>query len=313
MNARSTSGTGAKAATATGGPLLHTYLKLTAVSVFWAGTLIAARTVSTHMPPASAGFFRFLVATVALLVALQLSKGLAVLRQVGWRDLSGTMVLGASGVLLYNLCLFNAARLIEASRISVFVALNPVVTVLLAAIFLREQVTATRWSGIAMALGGVWVVATRGELASLAANSGMGELSMLGAVFGWAIYTLLGRRTLRTLDALVATVLAAGWGTLFLLIAAWPQLRALPASAFAPGVVTSIVYVGVFGTAIAFVWYYQGIEHIGAARAVAFNNLVPVLGVLFGWLILHEPLTASLATGCALTVGGVYLVNRSPQ
>ena len=64
------------------------------------------------------------------------------------------------------------------------------------------------------------------------------------------------------------------------------------------------------GTAVAFVWYYEGIRQLGAARTVVFNNLVPIFGVLLGWLVLGEPVSASLIIGGGMALAGVFLVNR---
>ena len=64
------------------------------------------------------------------------------------------------------------------------------------------------------------------------------------------------------------------------------------------------------GMALAFVWYYEGIRRLGTARTVVFNNLVPVFGVLRRWLVLGEPLSASLVLSGVLAITGVFLVNR---
>ncbi len=61
---------------------------------------------------------------------------------------------------------------------------------------------------------------------------------------------------------------------------------------------------------MAFVWYYEGIRQLGAARTVVFNNLVPVFAVLISWLVLNEPVNPSLIAGGAMALGGVFLVNR---
>ncbi|MBG9386764.1 DMT family transporter [Caenimonas aquaedulcis] len=294
-------------------PLWPTYLKLTGVAIFWAGTFVAARTISASLPPATAALLRFVVAGLVLAGTLHFSQGLGVLRQVTRPQLIGTMVMGASGILLYNLCVFYAASLMEASRTSVFVALNPVATLLLAAVFLRERISPARWLGVVMAVAGVWIVVARGDFANLSMSFGKGELAMLAAVLGWSTYTLQGRKTLRTMEAMVASLLASLWGTLFLAIIAVPEWAGITSSAFTPGVIACCIYTGVFGTAIAFVWYSQGISHIGAAKTVVFNNLVPLLGVGFGWLFLNEPLTASKLAGCVLAIAGVFLVNRTAR
>jgi drug/metabolite transporter (DMT)-like permease len=73
----------------------------------------------------------------------------------------------------------------------------------------------------------------------------------------------------------------------------------------------SIVYLGAGGTALAFVWYAEGLQQLGAARTAVFNNLVPVFGVLFGTLLLGEPLLISMLIGGAVAITGVTLTNWS--
>ncbi|MGH6640293.1 MAG: DMT family transporter [Polaromonas sp.] len=286
------------------------YLRLICVPAIWGGTFIAGRIVSASLPPATAGFIRFVFATLALLVALQMSRGLRVLKQVTRRQLLGTMALGATGIWAYNLLFFSALAVMPAGRTSLIIALNPVVTLLIAAAFLGDRLSATRWAGVGLALLGVWIVVTHGDLSQLAQSVGKGELCMFGAICGWAVYTLLGRKVLQGLSPLVATLLASLWGTLFLGIVALFDLPLLHARAFTPGVWAGLAFLGVLGTAVAFVWYYEGINRLGAARTVVFNNLVPIFGVLLGWLMLGEPLSVSLMAGGVLAIAGVFLVNR---
>jgi len=71
-----------------------------------------------------------------------------------------------------------------------------------------------------------------------------------------------------------------------------------------------ISYLGVFGTVIGFVWYYQGVERIGPTKAGLFINFVPISAILCAFFILKEPITLSLAIGAVLVISGVYLTNR---
>jgi hypothetical protein len=70
-----------------------------------------------------------------------------------------------------------------------------------------------------------------------------------------------------------------------------------------------LFYLGVFGTVVGFVWYYEGIKSIGPSRASQFINLVPVSAIVLAFFLLDEPITASLAIGAALVVVGVYITN----
>jgi drug/metabolite transporter (DMT)-like permease len=89
-------------------PLLGIYLRLTCVPMLWGGTFIAGRVISAHLPPATAGFIRFVFATLALLAALHFTEGLRALTTLTRRQLLGTMALGATGILMYNLLFFTA-------------------------------------------------------------------------------------------------------------------------------------------------------------------------------------------------------------
>ena len=112
------------------------------------------------------------------------------------------------------------------------------------------------------------------------------------------------------LSPVVTTLWAALWGLLFLAVAAARERAHYQADAFTFDVWASLLCLGVLGTALALVWYYEGIRRLGTARTVVFNNLVPVSGMSLGWLVLGEPLSASLVLGGVLAITGVFLVNR---
>lgn len=305
-----TASTAPASPTLANGKLWSLYLRLTCVPILWGGTFIAGRVISAHLPPATAGFIRFVFATLALLATLHFTEGLRAITRITRRQLLGTMALGATGIFAYNLLFFTALSVLPAGRTSLIIALNPVVTLLIAAALLGDRLSATRWLGVALALLGVWVVVTRGDLSQLVQSLGKGELAMFGAVCAWAVYTLVGRKLLQGLSPVLATLWAAIWGTLFLGLLALRDIHQVHAASFTPEVWAGLAFLGVLGTAVAFVWYYEGLRQLGAARTVVFNNLVPVFGVLLGWLILGEPLSASLLAGGALAIFGVFLVNR---
>jgi drug/metabolite transporter (DMT)-like permease len=294
------------------------YIKTLCVPAIWGGTFIAGRIASAHLPPTTSGALRFLMAFIALCVALQLSEGLGSLRNISKRHLIGTAVMGLSGIFAYNLLFFAALAILPATRTSLFVALNPVVTVILAYVLFRERLTLQKMLGIAVALFGVTIVVTRGDLSQIGTSFGKGELMMMGAVSAWAVYTLASRWTMTSPDgpsgnlqisALQTTTLAAGWGMIFLIAHAAPNLLQTDFSKLPFSVWASLIFLGVLGTAVAFVWYAQALKQLGAAKTVVFNNLVPIFGVFFGWLLLNETLSSSLLFGGALAVAGVFIVN----
>lgn len=288
------------------------YLKLVLVTLLWGGTFIAGRLVSAEVPPMLAATLRFLVAGSFLLVmAWRLEGGLP---RLNVRQLLATLGLGASGIFLYNLCFFSALQHIPSGRTALIVALNPIVTTLILALFFRERTSAAKWGAIVLAFTGAAVIITRGDLAGtwhdVSQSVGAGELFMFCAITAWAVYTILGRHALKGLSPLAATTYAVLWGVVLLGLGAFTEIDRVESFAFTPQVWVSILYLGALGSAVGFVWYYEGVKAIGPSRAAVFNNLVPVFGVVLAYLILNEAILVSMVVGAAMVISGVTLANR---
>ena len=291
-------------------PLLA--LKLVMVAALWGGTFIAGRILTQSLPLMTAAFSRFFIASILLIIVAVKMEGK--LPRLNREQILLTAVLGFTGVFLYNICFFGALARIPAGRTSLFVSLTPIVTAILAAIIFSERLGLRRWMGIAVALLGAIVVITRGDLiggiTDISQSLGLGELMMLGAVFSWAAYTLISRKVLGTLSPIVATTYGTLWGFLFLSIGAIGEFKEINWMHLDWRVWSSVFYLGAFGTVLAFIWYYQGIQAVGPSRTAIFTNLVPAFGVLFSALLLGEPILISMVVGGLIAVVGVSLVNK---
>jgi drug/metabolite transporter (DMT)-like permease len=113
---------------------------------------------------------------------------------------------------------------------------------------------------------------------------------------------------LSTLSPLALTAYVMAAGSLPLAVPAWMEQGSLAQVSWQGW--AAFAYLVVFGTVIAFLWFYQGVKALGAARASQFINLVPPLAVTEAVLLLDEPLTPPLYVGTALVVAGLYLTNR---
>jgi drug/metabolite transporter (DMT)-like permease len=288
------------------------YAKLVAVACIWGGTFIAGRIAATAMPAEAAAAGRFAVAAAGLLMAAVLLEG--GLPRLTPRQAVGTLAMGLTGIYLYNVGFFYALGHVPAGRTSLFVSLNPVMTLIGGYVFLNERLSRIQVCGIALALVGVAIVITRGDPATALAGEavGIGEAAMLGAVAAWAAYTLFGRVAMRGLSPIAATTYAALWGLAALTLHAALTWTPLPPTAVDAGPLAAVVYLGLIGTVVAFVWYGEGVRRVGAARAAVFTNLVPVFAVVQAAAILGEPILASMLVGGAVAVAGVTLANRTP-
>ena len=285
------------------------YLKLVLTTAFWGGAFIAGRHLAQHMPHFLAATGRFLAALLPLLIFTLASGG--GLQRLDRRSLAATLLLGATGVFAYNAFFLAGLAYIPASRAALIVALSPIMTLVAMRFIAHERWSRLRLGGVLISLLGVSLVITRGEFgAAMAATIGRGEIYIFIAVAAWVAYTITGRYALRGLSAASATTWATLWGTLML---AGPALFELTSGVPAmpdPLSWAAMLYLGVLGTAVAFVWYNQGVAAIGPAATTLFTNLVPVFAVMFSVLLLDErPALASLVGG-VLVIGGVMLANH---
>ncbi len=289
--------------------MIRTYLKLLGMAVFWGGTFVAGKLAAQNVGPYSAAFLRFAIASVFLLLAAWKIEGR--LPAIRARQLLPVFLLGLTGVLAYNVFFFKGLKLIEAGRAAIIIANNPIGIALFSALIFRERLTPLRLAGILVSISGAVLVITRGSWSVLGSGAvGWGELFILCCVASWVTFSLLGKALLSEMSPLASVLYASLSGALCLALPAWQEgiLAALPGYALEDWL--ALFYLGFFGTVLGFIWYYQGIQRIGATKAGVFINFVPVSAIIFSFFILDEPLTKSLLAGALLVLAGVYLTNR---
>jgi drug/metabolite transporter (DMT)-like permease len=291
------------------------FARLALTALFWGGSFIAGRWVALEMPPFIAAAARYVVATAALVAYLRFREGVLP-RPVG-RQWLGICVLGATGIFAYNAFFFGALAQLPASRTALIIATNPAITAVTAWLIFRLHFAWWQWLGVAAAFAGVTIVVSHGDLATLGTTAlGRGEVLMFGGALSWAVYTLVGRSMMSRRDALsplATTTYASGFGLLLLTAAAAFELPEVSWDRVGPTELAAIAYLGLLGTAVGFVWFYEGVKALGAARASVFTNLVPVFGVTLAALVLDEPLLASMIVGGLVTLAGVSLTNKETR
>jgi len=288
---------------------ISTYLFLVMAALFWGGTFIAGRQLAPLLDPLPAAFLRFLLASVLLLGWVWYKQRR--LTAITMRQLAAVSLLGLSGVFAYNLFFFAGLQTVEAGRASLIIAANPVVIALASHWLFRDHLGLARGLGVVVSVSGAMVVIGRGDIAALLdGGMGTGEWYLLGCVFSWVAYTLIGKRVLHGMSALLAVCYSSVIGMLLLGVATFAQ-GGVPLYALTnPEVWLPIAYLAIFGTVLAFVWFYKGVHTLGPARAGQFINLVPISGVGLGALWLDEPITLSLLAGGCLVLSGLWLTNR---
>lgn len=277
--------------------------------VFWGSAFVSGRVLTQKFHPMNVGFLRFFIASSVLIPFLIFKK--PDFYKINTIQFFKVLCLGATGVFSYNYFFFNGLKLVEAGRSSVIIATNPAITAIVAVIFMGEALNGRKFLGFSLALLGIVIVVTKGNIATLFDGGfELGELYLLGAVFSWVTYTILGKVFLKKLTSLEATTWACFLGTLMLFPFALQNdfFISIQSAEFLD--MLHFANIGLLSTCLGFIWYYDGVSKIGAATASSFINLVPVIGIFCGALFLNEAITYSLVVGSLVVILGVYLVNR---
>ncbi|WP_243361207.1 DMT family transporter [Fundidesulfovibrio terrae] len=286
-----------------------TTVKLFVTAVIWGGTFIAGRMLGPECSPFTAAFLRFVAASAVLVPYFLMTEGRP--SRLDGRTLLLVAGLGATGVFAYNAFFLWGLKSVPAGRAAIIVAGNPVFIALLSRLIFKEPLTRTKVIGVALCLTGAAVVIGRGNpLGLFAGHLSLGDMAITGAMFSWVAYSLLGKQVMGRISPLAAVTFSCLAGMFMLLPPAVSEGMSVQAARLTFSGWSAIVYLGVLGTAVGFLWFYQGIKTIGASKAAVFINFVPVSAAAMGALMLGEPVDASILAGGALVLAGVALTNR---
>lgn len=286
-----------------------TYILLVAACAFWGVGFPIAKIGVEVIHPFSFAFIRFLLVSIFFVLFFRLSPFNLALKL---KDNFNTIFLMAlSGILLYGVFFLFALRFTKASDVSLISGANPIITAIVAYLFLKERTGSLGIAGIALSFIGVAFIVSNGSLKTFFnLEFNIGDLFMLIATTMWAFYSVITKKALLRLDIFEAVCLTSFLGALMFLPLAVVFGDLLGFREYPLRGWLSILYMVFFSTIFAFSAWYKGIEQIGAARSSVFVNLVPVFGVITSVILLKESLRLSEAIGGMLVITGVILTNK---
>ena len=276
--------------------------------IFWGGTFISGRMLAGHVSPFNAAFLRFVTASAILLIILyRQNRGFP---SVPRRLFLPIFFLSLTGIFSYNILFFRGLQSIDASRASVIIACNPIFIAVSASLIFQERLGLIKSLGVPVSVVGAVIAISRGDAAGLLGGAfGWGDVMIFGCVLSWVMFSLIGKTVIVHISPLTAITYASTVGAFLLLFPAIMDGVFENILKYTYHDWGNILFLGIFATALGFVWYYQGIEKIGATRAGLFINLVPISAIFMAFLLLDEPVTLSLLIGTVFVLSGVYLTN----
>nr|WP_241679107.1 DMT family transporter [Pseudomonas kitaguniensis] len=282
---------------------------LLGLAAIWGASFLFMRVIAPEIGSVPTAFFRVSIAAAGLLVILAAMR-------VKW-DFQGKfktiLLLGVinSGLpaTLYSL----AAQVLPAGYSAIFNATTPLMGVLIGGLFFSERLTPSKIAGVTLGLFGVGVLTRAGPVA-FDMQLLMGALACLLATTCYGFAGFLARRWLDQRGGLDSRLAALGsmlGATLFLLpLFAYSAISHPPASWGGWQVWWSLLGLGLVCTAFAYILYFRLLSSIGPVKSMTVTFMIPPFGVLWGALLLDEPLSMAHLYGGVLIAGALWLVLR---
>jgi drug/metabolite transporter (DMT)-like permease len=286
---------------------LRHVLMLVLLSGIWGASYLLIKYALRDLSEPFIVFARTALATVALLILIRVqgSTQLAALRDV--RKKPGmAFLLGATAIGAPFLLITYGERTVPSGLTAVLIASAPIFIAIFAPFLDRSEVmSGPQWVGLAVGLAGVGMLVGVEQIDTL--GEFMGAMAMIAAAASYGVSGFILKRGFPGIAPSVTSIVSTGTSALMVM----PLAVAQPPTELPGGLaIFSVIVLGLVGTAYAFVVYYQLIAEIGFGRASVVAYTIPPVALIYGSVLLDEPITRATIGGMGLILVGVSLIAR---
>jgi drug/metabolite transporter (DMT)-like permease len=295
-----------------------TLLAFAIIYLVWGSTYLAISIGVREVPPFLLAAIRFFTAGL-LLFLWSLARGERSPTARQWESISLIAIL--IFVIDYGL-LFWAEQRVPSGMAAVVTAIIPALMTISEIVLLKTQKLTIRLAtSLFIGLLGVAILMSRSILMSRTLNLGGAPIDALGAIaliiasIGWAVASSLLRKLPLPASKVVssASQMLAGGFFLFITAAALGEFRNFHPANVSREAWLSLLYLIIFGSIIAFTAYVWLIHHESPTKVSTYAYVNPVVAVLLGYFLAHEPLGLRTILGSALILASVIVITTTPK
>jgi drug/metabolite transporter (DMT)-like permease len=273
------------------------------IAIIWALNFSVVKVSLQEIDSLSFNALRYLLAA-GLLAYTARARGYSL--KVDREDFWPLVGIALVGNVLYQLFFIIGVDYTYSANAAVILGTIPVWVALLSHLFTDEKLTRYKSIGIGLAFTGIVLIVTGSKAGiSIASKTFLGDVIILCAAISWGVYTILAKRFLKKYPSTQFTGVMSIIGMIFLLIIGLPNLTQVNWTGISLKGWGGIFYSGLLSIGLAYLIWNNSVSKIGAVRTAAYQNLVPVLGLVFGVVLLQEALTLQQYSGSALVIVGI--------
>jgi drug/metabolite transporter (DMT)-like permease len=279
-------------------------LLVAAFCLLWASAFSIGKLAMTDCPPLFVLAARFLIAGVVVIGAAAI---FGIPLKLSRRNTLVFAALGVANQAIYLGLGYVAMKSISSGLAALVISANPILTAVLAAMFLDEQVTWRKVIGLLLGIGGVAFV-VEGRLAG-GIDHPIGIALSIAALVSLVGGTILYKKFAPTGGLWVGNgvqSLSAGLATLPFAF----MFESIGDIVPSWRLIASVAYLALIVSVFAYLLWFHMLNVSGATAASAYHFVMPPLGMLFGWLLLGERIAVTDLIGIVPVAIGIFLVTR---
>ena len=277
--------------------------ELVLLAALWGASFLFMRTGASEFGAVPLSGLRVSGASLVLMPILMWRNELGALR-ANWKPI---LIVGITNSALPFLCFSYAALTINAGLSSIFNAASPLFGALIAWLWLKNKLSASRVLGLVIGFVGVFGLAYSKASLKAGAESFNTALAVGACIVATVAYGFSVNFTKRYLTGVPPMAVAAGSQLSAAIALALPTFLLWPPTTPALPAWTSLLLLAVVCTGFAYILYFRLIAHVGPANAITVTFLIPAFAVAWGGLFLGEQITVAMVIGCAVILVGTAL------
>jgi len=286
------------------------YLLLIFTTIFWSGNFIVGKAASLYqIPPFSLNFYRWFFAGLILFPFT--FKELINNKNYIFKNIGFFIILGISSITIFNSIVYYSLYYTQVISGVLMISTIPVWIIFIASILNIEKTNAFQIIGVGLSLIGVIFIITKADL-NLIKNLDFnkGDLSMIVAMFAWAVYSALLKKKKYEISQLALLQVVIILGLIFLIPIYFIEMNLGHLIVLELPFYLTLSYVVIFPGLLAFFFWIKGISIIGANRAGVFLHLMPIFGAIMAMIIFDEKFMYYHLLGAIFILAGITLSNK---
>ena len=286
------------------------YIFLLLTVTFWAGNFVVGKFASFYnVPPFSLNFYRWLFAWF-ILMPFTISE-IIKKKEYIISNYKIFLVLGITSITIFNSIVYYSLNFTQVISGVLMISTIPVMIMFFSSILKIEKTNLFQIIGVILSIVGVIIIITKANFEILKSlNFNKGDITMVLAMFSWALYSTLLKRQKYELSQISLLQVVISFGLIFLIPIYFIEYQIGFRINIDTPFILILSYVVLFPGLASFILWIKGIALIGANRSGVFLHLMPIISALMAMIIFDEKFMFYHILGACFIISGILLSNK---